>query len=95
MLEQIGQRSKRPTEMLIDGGTLKDAACGYTEDPDLGSVQGAAGVGCHYVYKNPDAKDPMNREVEDWVNVSQDSSVPKEGFTSRFWCLRCRRVAEP
>ncbi len=73
----VGQSvaDSRRDQLMSSRLALKHNRCGYIEDPDAGALQGSPGVGCVYTYLNPAASDPLQREVEDWVNLADDAAA--------------------
>lgn len=67
------------SEVLSSNLPLKRITCGYVEDSPINLRQEAAGVGCNYVYEVAEGRGTLNEEINEWVNIARDRSVPLNG----------------
>jgi len=64
---------------LVNNLVFKSVICGYVEAPGIGTHQELAGVGCRYVYYNPDGVGTLNQDITEWINIAADESLTLKG----------------
>ncbi len=78
--ESAAKRNPEYAEKL----EMLSTVCGYVEAPSVGYFQESPGVGCQYIYDNPEDKGTLAGKRSEWVSISADSGLSLKGQKMEF-----------
>jgi hypothetical protein len=78
------EKEKKKKEGLEEDLELEHTVCGYMEAPGDSYHQDAAGIGCEYIFNDPDAEDMMVSKKIKKMSIAKDPSLSIEGTYLQF-----------